>query len=81
MQSKEIKSIDARAFTDIWPTLSKGEQAFFKDKVRHDTDISLAAIYKWINGQSTPMFAHKKVIVSIFRNMGMRTTMRTLFPE
>ena len=80
MQSKENKSIDARPFTAIWPNLTKGEQAYFKDKIRHETGISLAAIYKWINGQSTPMFAHMKIIVSTLTQMGYRTTTRTLFP-
>ncbi len=81
MQSKENKSIDARAFTEIWPTLTKGEQSFFKDKIRHETGVSAQAIHKWINKQSTPMFAHQRIIVSTFTNMGYRTTTRTLFPE
>lgn len=81
MQRNEIKSLDARPFVEIWRTLTKGEQAFFRDKIRHETGVSAQAIHKWINNLSTPMFAHQRIIVSTFTNMGYKTSTRTLFPE
>lgn len=81
MQSKEKTTVDARPFHEIWATLTIGERAFFKDKVKHDLRLSDTAIWKWVNRKSQPMFIHQRTIVNILKTMGYNTYTYTLFPE
>lgn len=81
MQSKEKTAIDARPFPELYRSLTQGEKAFFNDKAMHNLKVTRQTIWKWWNAQTTPLFAHQREIVSIFTNMGYRTTTRTLFPE
>jgi len=81
MQRNENKSIDARAFPQIWASLSQGETTLFRDRIRHETNVSYQTVWNWATGKKIPLFAHQRAIVSILARMGYKTTTRTLFPE
>lgn len=81
MQRCENKSIDTRTFPQIWSGFNKGEETFFRDKIKSEANVTDQTIWNWYTGSKSPAFANQRVIVSILAKMGYRTRINTLFPK
>lgn len=81
MQRCKNKSIDTRSFPQIWAGFNPGEEAFFRDKIKHETNVTDQSIWYWYTGKKQPSFSNKRIICTILTKMGYKTSTRTLFPE
>ena len=85
MQDKKNNSIDARSFAEIWQSLGTGsyEQLDLRDSLISRLRVTRQTVNYWGNGKVSPAYEEVKKAISevINKQLGIRTTARTLFPS
>lgn len=81
IQSNAKKSIDTRTFPEIWKSLTPLEQKLLEEKIMKELIVSRQALWLWANGQRNPLPLYRKAIADILSSMGIRTSMKILFPN
>ena len=82
MQISENKTIDARAFPEIWDTLTQSERTDLRSKVVAKTRCTEVTFYNWAKGATRPIaFSAQRDIAQVVSNIiGIRVLPQTLFP-
>lgn len=85
MQDKKNFSIDARTFAEIWQSLGTGtyEQLDLRNALISRLHVTRQTVNYWGNGKVSPAYDEvKKAIAEVVnKQLGIRTTARTLFPS
>lgn len=80
-QSNAKKTIDTRTFPEIWKSLTLLEQKLLEEKLTKELIVSRQALWLWANGQRNPLPLYRKAIADILCSIGIRASMKTLFPN
>ncbi len=81
MQSKEIKTIDARTFPEIWESLSSVDRETLQYKLINALHCTRQTIWNYSKGNTTPTHIVKKEVASVVSKMtGTKCHPNYLFP-